>query len=146
MKKLIVLCFGYIFIQSAVAQNIAAPASKVFRATTEKINDLVHTRLDVKFDYQKSYLYGKEWVTLKPHFYATDSLTLDAKGMDIHKVAIVKGASMKALKYSYDNWQLRISLDKLYKGGEQYTVYIYYTSKTNEVKVEEKSLATRLFF
>ena len=43
------------------------------------INDLVHTKLDVKFDWQKQYLYGKAWITLKPHFYATDSLTLDAK-------------------------------------------------------------------
>ena len=36
-------------------------------------------------------LYGKAWITLKPHFYPTDSLSLDAKGMDINEVAIVKG-------------------------------------------------------
>ncbi len=36
-------------------------------------------------------LNGKAWITLKPHFYATDSLALDAKGMEIKKVAIVKG-------------------------------------------------------
>ena len=41
---------------------------KIYRAAYPKINDLVHTRLDVKFDYDKSYMYGKEWVTLKPHF------------------------------------------------------------------------------
>jgi len=51
---------------------------KVYRATATKLNDLVDTRLDVKFDYDKSYLYGKAWVTLKPHFYPTDSLALDA--------------------------------------------------------------------
>ena len=109
---------------------------KEYRETATRINDLVHTKLDVKFDYDKSYLNGKVWITLKPHFYATDSLTLDAKGMDIHKVAIVKGTAMKELKYKYDGWHLRITLDKKYKGDEEYTVYIDYTAKPNEVKVK----------
>ena len=51
---------------------------KVFRESYPKTNDLVHTKLDVKFDYGKSYMYGKEWLTLQPHFYATDSVLLDA--------------------------------------------------------------------
>jgi aminopeptidase N len=53
------------------------------------VNDLVHTKLDVKFDWEKRYLYGKAWITLKPHFYDTDSLRLDAKGFDIHKIEMV---------------------------------------------------------
>ena len=109
---------------------------KIYRGTNPKINDLVHTKLDVKFDYAKSWLYGKEWLTLKPHFYATDSLTLDAKGMDIKEIAMMKGASKLPLKYVYDGWQLRITLDKTYKGGENYTIYIDYTSKPNEVTVK----------
>lgn len=109
---------------------------KIYRATATKINDLVHTKLDVRFDYDKAWMYGKEWLTLKPHFYATDSLTLDAKGMEIKEVAIMKSNTKAALKYSYDGWQLNIKLDKSYKGGEQYTIYIDYTSKPNEVKVK----------
>ncbi|MEI7736482.1 MAG: M1 family metallopeptidase [Ferruginibacter sp.] len=109
---------------------------KIYRATATKINDLVHTKLDVRFDYDKAWMYGKEWLTVKPHFYATDSLTLDAKGMEIKEVAIMKGNTKAALQYSYDGWQLNIKLDKSYKGGEQYTIYIDYTSKPNEVKVK----------
>ncbi|MEI9808008.1 MAG: M1 family metallopeptidase [Bacteroidota bacterium] len=108
---------------------------KEYRETATRINDLVHTKLDVKFDYSKSYLNGKAWITLKPHFYATDSLTLDAKGMDIHKVALVTGTTMKDLRYNYDKWQLRITLDKKYKGDEPYTVYIDYTAKPDELEV-----------
>ena len=52
---------------------------KIFRESDPRVNNLVHTKLDVKFDYDKSYLYGKEWLTLKPHFYPTDSVLLDAK-------------------------------------------------------------------
>ncbi len=124
-----------------MAQDEGAPAKdtswkKIYRATSTKINDLVHTKLDVKFDYAKAWMYGKEWLTLKPHFYPTDSLTLDAKGMDIKEIAIMKGSSKSALKYVYDGWQLRITLDKTYKAGENYTIYIDYTSKPNEVKVK----------
>lgn len=109
---------------------------KEYRETMTRINDLVHTKLDVKFDFEKSYMYGKAWVTLKPHFYATDSLRLDAKGMDINKIALFSGNSLKPLKYDYDGWQLNIRLDRKYKGGESYTIFIDYTSKPNEIKVK----------
>jgi aminopeptidase N len=107
---------------------------KVYRATYPKINDLVHTKLAVSFDYNKQWMYGQEWVTLQPHFYPTDSLTLDAKGMEIKEIALIKGKSKIPLKYSYDTLQLRITLDKTYKGGEKYTLYLNYISKPNEVK------------
>ncbi len=97
---------------------------------------MVHTKLDVKFDYAKSYLYGKAWITLKPHFYATDSLSLDAKGMDISKVALVKGSGLAPLKYTYDGMMISIKLDKKYDANDKYIVYIDYTSKPNELKVK----------
>ena len=116
---------------------------KQYRETATKINDLVHTRLDARFDFDKSYMYGRVWITLKPHFYPTDSLRLDAKGMDIHKIAMIKNAGLSggqgkesALKYDYDNWQLNIHLDKTYKGGEEYTIFIDYTAKPDELEVK----------
>lgn len=107
-----------------------------YRASYPRINDLVHTRLAVRFDYDKQWMYGEEWVTLQPHFYETDSLTLDAKGMDIQEIALVSGASKMPLKYDYDSLQLRIRLNKSYKGGEKYTLYIKYISRPNELKVQ----------
>ncbi|MFM2358732.1 MAG: hypothetical protein RLY16_725, partial [Bacteroidota bacterium] len=115
---------------------------RTFRASAPKVNNLVHTKLDVKFDYDKSYLYGKAWITLQPHFYSTDSLTLDAKGMDIKEVALVKGTARQPLKYTYDGMQLFIKLDKSYKGSEKYTVYIDYTAKPNELKVQGSAAIT----
>ncbi|MGN6291454.1 MAG: M1 family aminopeptidase [Chitinophagaceae bacterium] len=104
----------------------------IYRETATKINKLVHTKLDVKPDFSKSYLYGKAWITLQPYFYPTDSLTLDAKGMEIKKVALLKGGKELPLKYQYDDWQLRIQLDKTYKADESYTIYIDYTAKPDE--------------
>ena len=74
----------------SIAQTPTPPKDdswkKNYRAFATKINALVHTKLDAKFDYSKSQLNGKVWITLKPYFYATDSLELDAKGMAINKV------------------------------------------------------------
>lgn len=88
-----------------------------YRETPARINDLIHTRLEVSFDYKKRYLYGKEWVTLKPHFFSTDSLRLDAKGMQINNVSIVKNGRKAPLEYTYDSLTLNIRLIKLITVG-----------------------------
>ena len=115
---------------------------KNFRASNAKINDLVHTKLEVKFNYEKAWMYGKAWITLKPHFYSTDTLTLDAKGMEVKEISIIRGATKKALNYINDGLQLHIKLDKSYKGGENYTIYIAYTSKPNDLKVQGSAAIT----
>jgi len=111
------------------------PAMDIYRATPARVNDLINTKLDVRFDYKKCFMYGKEWVTLKPHFYPTDTLRLDAKGMDIHNVSIVQNGKNIPLKYVYqDSLSLAIRLDRVYHNNENYTVYISYTSKPNQLK------------
>jgi aminopeptidase N len=100
------------------------------------VNDLVNTKLEVSFDYGKQYLYGKEWLTLTPHFYETDVLTLDAKGMDFKEITILEGKVKTPLKYTYDSEQLFITLNRKYKKSEKYTVYIDYTAKPNERKAK----------
>ena len=117
----------------------------IYRATATKTNDLVHTRLDAKFDYAKAWMYGKVWITLHPHFYPTDSLSLDAKAMNINAVAIVKAGRNIPLKYTYDSMNLRITLDRIYKANEPYTVYIDYVSKPND-HVWPKRDAKGLYF
>lgn len=109
-----------------------SPSLRDYRATARRINDLVSTRLDVRFDFDKCELYGKEWVTLTPHFYPTDSLVLDAKGMDIKEVGLVRGTGTSPLAYHYDGMLLRIGLDKAYQKGQHYGIYIQYISKPNE--------------
>jgi aminopeptidase N len=129
--------FTGLAISATHAQDVKPedPAMKIYRETPPKINDLVHTKLDVRFDYKKRYMYGKEWVTLKPHFYPTDSLRLDAKGMDLKTIAVVKNGRNIPLKFKYeDSLSVNIQLDKVYHNNESYTLYIDYTAKPNEIK------------
>jgi aminopeptidase N len=99
--------------------------------------------LQAKFDYENSQLKGKVWLTLKPHFYATNTLRLDAKGMDINEVAIVKNGKNTALAYNYDDGlNLNITLDKTYTNTENYTIYIDYVAKPEEFKAEGSQAIT----
>src|SRR5688500_18948383 len=107
-----------------------------YRETPAKINNLVHTKLEVKPDFSKSYLYGKAWLTLKPHFYPTDSLTLDAKGMEFKKNAILRGRQQLPLKYVYDDWVLKIKLDRTNRSNESYTLFIDYIAKPDEFEAK----------
>src|SRR5580765_151199 len=111
MKKLsicLLLAIMNYFLLAQPGQPADTSWKKQYRETTTKINDLVHTKLDTKFDFSKSYMYGKAWITLQPHFYPTDSLRLDAKGMDFKTVALVNGSKQIPLKYEYDDLNLRI--------------------------------------
>jgi aminopeptidase N len=135
MRKLFITALAICTYVHAFSQSTSGNQNwrNIYQASATKINDVIHTKLDAKFDYQNAHLLGKVWLTLKPHFYATDSLTLDAKGMTINEVAIVSNGKNKPLKYSYtDNNNLRIQLDRSYKGGESYVVYIDYIAKPNE--------------
>ena len=91
--------------------------------------DLIHTRLEVSFDWEKSRLNGKATITAKQHFYASDSLILDAKGMDILAVEM----NAKKLSYSYNySLHLRIQLDRKYNRDENFVVSIQYVAKPDE--------------
>ena len=130
MKK---LRFLFLLLAGAAPAFAQQPA---YRPTERQINDLVHTRLDVRFDYRKWHLIGREWVTLKPHGAATDSLRLDAKGMDIKTVQLVQSSAQSALKYEYNQQQLLIHLTQPVPAGESYTVYIEYTAKPDELNAK----------
>lgn len=115
---------------------------KLYRATPEKTHALQHTKLEAIFDVPNAQLNGKVWLTLKPHFYPSNTLVLDAKGMEIKEVAVQKGTTRTKLKFDYDGLLLKVTLDKVYKGGEAYTVYIQYIAKPNEFKTEGSAAIT----
>lgn len=148
MNKLFLKCTVFSFISLVSLEMSAQNANKnkdelaVYRVTAQKVNDLVNTKLEVSFDYGKRYLYGKEWLTLTPHFYETDTLTLDAKGMDFKEIAIMEGTKKVPLKYTYDTEQLFITLNRKYKNTEKYTIYIDYTAKPDELKAKGSAAIT----
>ncbi|HMV10829.1 MAG TPA: M1 family aminopeptidase [Cyclobacteriaceae bacterium] len=136
MRKIATLAFVLALLTSFTGYTqTEQQAPLVYQPSAEKVHDLVHTKLEARFDYAKSQMLGKVWITLKPHFYTTDSLKLDAKGMDLRAVQLVSSTNVP-LKYSYDGWVIKIKLDKPYTRNDKYTIYIDYTAKPNELKVK----------
>ncbi len=136
-----------------------------YHASETRVNDLLHTKLDVNFDWSKQWMYGKATITVKPYFYPTSVLMLDARGMEIKEVSLVKSELMKtgmdskknpmgqyeatvsrvdvktSLQYKYEKDVITIQLDKEYKNTEEYTIFIDYISKPNELGKSGGSLA-----
>ena len=145
MKKIFitVLALGVFFSANHLnAQTETSGRESLYRATHTKTTELKHTKLKVSFDYEKEQMKAEEWLTASPYFYPTDSLVLNAKAMLIDEVALDKKGSKSPLKYEYKNDILKINLDKTYNRNEDYTLYIRYTARPNEVKGEGDAAIT----
>lgn len=143
-KNAFILILGFVILTSnCFAQQSIAKAAidqedsswkKEYKSVSTKVNDLIHVKLIADFNYNKSELNGEVWLQLRPHFYPTHELILDAKGMDILEVSLFFNEKKSKLKYTYDSLLLNIELNRFYKASENYTVYIKYTAKPNEFK------------
>jgi len=120
----------------------------LYRAAETRLTEVVHTKLEVKFDWAKTYLYGQATLTCRPYFYNEDRVELDARGMDIHEVALLKAEAMPdgrqektKLDYTYTGELLKINLDKSYSRQDTFRLFIDYTAKPNELKKKGGSAA-----
>lgn len=93
--------------------------------------NLIHTKLEVGFDFQKQHLLGKATIRLKPHFYSQNTLVLQAKGFDIHSISYQYGAAITA--YTYDSKNITIRFDKTYSRLDTLNIVIAYTAKPNDL-------------
>jgi len=110
-------------------------ALDIYRASEKRVNDLLHTKLEVSFDWDSAFLFGKANLSFSPYFYPTDTLVLDAKGFQIHTVALVDQIGKQSpLNYTYDSLFLKIKLDKTYKRSDTFEVFIDYTAMPNKLK------------
>ena len=101
-----------------------------YNPSPKREHDLLHTKLDLRFNWEKEQVLGKATLTLKPYFYPTDRVLLDAKGFDFHKVTFE--GSNEPLKYDYDGDHITIHLGRKYTRKEQYKLYIEYTATPSE--------------
>lgn len=138
IKKISTFIFAFIIIHvKLIAQDLEANTEvedsswkTQYKAFATKEHDLTHAKLVAHFDFNKAQLNGEVWLTAHPHFYATQQIVLDAKGMEIHKVSI----GNKSLRFAYDGMLLKIDLDKTYTRKENFTIYVQYTAKPNDYK------------
>jgi aminopeptidase N len=93
--------------------------------------DLIHEKVEISFDWAKRRANGVATLTLKPWFYATDKVTLDAKNFDILAVTL-ESKGNATLQYNYNNEAITIQLDRVYTRTEEVKIKIKYTAKPDE--------------
>ncbi|MEM6772712.1 MAG: alanyl aminopeptidase, partial [Bacteroidota bacterium] len=99
----------------------------VYRPTYTRTHDLLHTKLELSFDWPKEMVMGKATLTFSPLFKASKKLVLDAKGFTFNSI---KTSTGKTLSYDYggEKQQVTIALDREYTREEEYTLVIDYTA------------------
>ena len=100
----------------------------IYRSSYTRKNDLLHTYLDLSFDWDNQFVIGKAELSLTPVFYPTNKLELDAKNFEIKSIK----SQSNDLKYKYDGKVIDITLDRSYARDEVYVVYIDYVARPNE--------------
>jgi aminopeptidase N len=126
------LCFG---------QEKPLLNNDVFQPSNKRIIDIVHTQLEVTPDFKNLSLYGKAFLILKPFNKNLQTITLDAKGMTIQKVAILEENVLQPLDYTYDNLQIQIALLNEIGVEDSITIFVEYSAHPYNLETKGISLA-----
>nr|MBP6315912.1 M1 family metallopeptidase [Chitinophagaceae bacterium] len=120
--------------------NIAIKEVKVtpvrkdnFRTTPNKFIDILHADINVKFNWGLHQCIGTETILLKPYFYETDSILLDAKSMIFDGIKI-EDMQQNPIQYlvSYDKKILNLKLERKLKASDTVLLTIHYIAKPDE--------------
>lgn len=116
--------------QKVVLDNISVSAKNnpynIYRATTTKEWEIENTEVNLQFDWKGKTADGVAKLRLRPYFYATDSLVLDAKSMRIDAVEWNSGSWNKLISYSYANDKLLLRFWQPITRDSQIQIYVKY--------------------
>ncbi|TLV01587.1 peptidase M1 [Dyadobacter luticola] len=118
-----------------------------YRSERARKSDILYTRLDVQFDWAKQQVPATAILKFKPHFYAQNTLELDAKGFDVKGVVMldtvgdygdlskseIAAKVTKKLEFTYDKRKLLIKLGKNFTRKDTLFVKIDYVARPNDV-------------
>jgi len=99
-----------------------------YQASAKRDFDLLHTDLDLAFDWKIQAVIGKAKLKLVPYFYPQKELILDAKDFEVGAIFLLNGENQNKLNYRYDEKQLKIYLPELFTSKDTIEVEINYTA------------------
>jgi aminopeptidase N len=100
-----------------------------------RLSDITHMQLNIALNWDSCFVIGNVTLTVKPYFYTSEELILDAKGFKINFIK-VNGTTAP---YTYDGKKINIRLPREFKKEESYTVNIDYIAQPNKLKVNGSS-------
>jgi len=107
----------------------------IYQGSYPKITDIIHTKLDVSFNWDSAFVYGKAYILAKPYFYPENKAIFNANGFKINEVSLINKEHRQLLKYTYDGKLLTIQLDKEYSRDEEFNLFIDYIAMPNKLTV-----------
>jgi aminopeptidase N len=105
---------------------------EAYQGSRQRDFDLLHTDLDLSFDYDKEWVKGVAQLKIKPYFFPQKELELDAKDFDVHQVELLDGGDVSALNFRYDGKKLKAYLPKTYSREDTLHLRLKYTAMPNE--------------
>jgi len=97
-----------------------------YRSTPQRKADILHTNLDLQFDWASETVIGIAKLSFTPFFYPIDTLVLDAKGLDVQSVTFGAGTPVS---FSHQSDQLFITLPQKTTRADTLVVTIDYRAR-----------------
>ncbi|WP_428656566.1 M1 family aminopeptidase [Runella sp.] len=160
LKNVLIIVFSLPVFFNTFAKTPISPADTTkrpvwaakkgpYRPTRALKNDILHTQLDMRFDWLRQHALGSAVITFKPYFYPQNTLELDAKGFDIKGIfqldtlerfdsvqkRYIKEYISDPLEYTYNKRLITIKLRRTYSRFDTLHVLVDYVAKPNELPV-----------
>lgn len=100
-----------------------------YQAAATRSMDLLHMKLQLKFDWKSQQVKGLAQLFLTPYFYPQKMVVLDAQDFEVESVAISRGTDyFEGLNYRYDEKELQVYLPEELVPGDTVELVIYYVA------------------
>lgn len=99
-----------------------------YKASAKKVFDILHTDLDLSFDYQNQTVHGKAELTIRPFFYPSSELVLDAQDFELGEIFFMLKGGREPVTYDYDGAKLQVHLPKELARTDTFRIAFDYTA------------------
>ena len=113
-----------------------------YKASEERVLDILHTELDLSFDWQEKLVIGQAGIVLKPHFYNTNTLVLDARSFEVKSLSVTQNKRTIPSSFKNNGRHLEIKLDRELTRNDQVTVHVDYVADPYKSEVEGAAAIT----
>ncbi|UJP66819.1 M1 family metallopeptidase [Mongoliitalea daihaiensis] len=103
-----------------------------YRATDTRYFDLLHTMLDLRFDFTNMQVIGTAELLMKPYFYEQKEVVLDAKDFHIYRVDLLEDGEVIPLNYRYKENKLTAYLPRVVHDTDTLRLKIKYIANPND--------------
>ena len=124
------------------SMEVKAETAPVYNPSRTREIDILHTRLELAFNWDSSFVLGKATITFKPYFYPLKKFTIDARGFKLNKVALKKGEELADLKYAYDGRDINIILPEEMQSADSAELFIDYIAMPDKIEVKGSAAIT----